>query len=95
MRYMIIRYVRKPDGKMDEHMTVSKRLRPRDSQTAAVILDFQRLTVVQASLAGTTVPKDFDRIVKYYHQYYASTIERLFRENGYEINPEAEPTDPG
>jgi hypothetical protein len=92
---MIIRYVRKPDGQMDEHMTVAKRLRTKDHQTAAVILDFNRLTVVQASLAGTTVPKDFDRIVKYYHQYYASTIERLFRENGYEINPDSTATDTG
>lgn len=80
---------------MDEHMIVAKRLRPKDNQTAAVILDFQKLCVIQASLAGTTVPKDFDRIVKYYHQYYSSTIERLFRENGYEINPETDSSDPG
>jgi capsular polysaccharide biosynthesis protein len=30
--------------------------------------------------------------VQYYHQHYASTIERLFAENGYEIvKPEAQP----
>jgi hypothetical protein len=31
------------------------------------------------------VPRDFDRIAGYYHQHYASTIERLFNENGYEV----------
>jgi hypothetical protein len=43
------------------------------------------------------VPNDWDRIVTYYHQHYASTIERLFAENGYEIvNPETakEPNEP-
>jgi hypothetical protein len=36
-------------------------------------------------MAGTEVPKDFDRIAGYYHQHYAATIERLFKENGYEV----------
>jgi hypothetical protein len=34
---------------------------------------------------GTVVPRDWDRVVSYYHQHYASTIERLFNENGWEI----------
>jgi hypothetical protein len=34
---------------------------------------------------GNSVPKDFDRIVSFYHQHYANIIDRLFRENGYEI----------
>jgi hypothetical protein len=36
-------------------------------------------------MSGVTVPRDFNRIVEYYHQHYESTISRLFRENGYEI----------
>jgi hypothetical protein len=36
-------------------------------------------------MGGTTVPRDWGRIVGYYHQHYASTIERLLKENGYEI----------
>jgi hypothetical protein len=34
---------------------------------------------------GVQVPKDWDRIVTYYHQHYAATIERLFAENGWEV----------
>jgi hypothetical protein len=85
MRYLLLTYYTKPDGKIDESMAVSKSIKTRDLQTASVILDFKKLQVVKATLGGTSVPRDFNRIVEYYHQHYAATIERLFAENGYEI----------
>ena len=85
MRYLLLTYYRKASGQIDEAMTVSRRINTRDRQTANVILDFKKLEVVKANMDGVSVPKDFDRIVQYYHQHYASTIERLFAENGYEI----------
>lgn len=85
MRYLILTYYTKPDGKIDESMAVSKRIKTRDLQTASVILDFKKLQVVKATLGGASVPRDFNRIVEYYHKHYAATIERLFNENGYEI----------
>ena len=85
MRYLLLTYYTKPDGKIDESMAVSKSIRTRDLQTASVILDFKKLQVVKATLGGASVPRDFNRIVEYYHQHYAATIERLFAENGYEI----------
>jgi hypothetical protein len=91
MRYLLLTYYTKPDGKIDESMTVSRRLKTNDLQTANVILDFKKLEVVKASMNGTAVPRDWDRIVSYYHQHYASTIERLLKENGYEI---VKPEDP-
>jgi hypothetical protein len=66
-------------------MAVSKNIKTRDLQTASVILDFKKLEVVKAHMGGVQVPRDFNRIVEYYHQHYESTISRLFRENGYEI----------
>jgi hypothetical protein len=66
-------------------MAVSRNIKSRDIQTCNVILDFQKLEVVKANMDGVTVPKNFNRIVEYYHQHYASTIERLFAENGYEL----------
>ena len=36
-------------------------------------------------MEGTVIPRDWDRIVSYYHQHYANIIERLLQENGYEI----------
>jgi hypothetical protein len=85
MRYLLLTYYTKADGKIDESMAVSKNIKQRDIQTCNIILDFKKLEVVKASMGGSAVPRDFNRIVEYYHQHYASTIERLFAENGYEI----------
>ena len=101
MRYLFLTYVTKPDGKIDEQMEVSRKIRRTDLQTVNVILDFKKLEVVKASMGGTAVPRDWDRILSYYHQHYASTIERLLKENGYEIvkpeQPQVQPqeADPG
>jgi len=83
--------VKKPNGKIDEQIEVSRNLRRHDLQTANVILDFKQLKVLKCSMGGDQVPRDWDRIVGYYHQHYASTIERLFNENGYEIVKPEEP----
>jgi hypothetical protein len=85
MRYLILTYYTKPSGQIDEVMAVAKNLKTRDHQTANVILDFRELKVLKCSMNGVQVPRDFNRIVEYYHQHYESTISRLFRENGYEI----------
>jgi len=85
VRYLILTYYQKADGKTDEVIAVSKNLKKRDLQTAAVILDFKTLSVVICSMGGVQVPKDFNRIVEYYMQHYESTITRLFAENGYQI----------
>ncbi len=85
MRYLLITYVKRPKGNIDEVMSVSKNVRSRDLQTCNVILDFKRLEVVKATMDSTTIPKDFNRVVEYYYQYYQSTIDRLFAENGLEV----------
>lgn len=101
MRYLLLTYYRKPNGQIDEITAVSRNLKKRDLQTCSVILDFKTLSVVKCSMDGTVVPRDWDRIVTYYHQHYANIIERLLQENGYEIvkpKPEKEvqpePVDP-
>jgi hypothetical protein len=81
MRYLLLTYMRKPDGKMDETMQVSKTLRNKDLQMASVILDFRDRKVIKASLNGQVVPKDFDRIVGYYQQFYKDIIEQLADQN--------------
>lgn len=91
MRYLLITYYTRPSGKIDEVMTVVNRVRRKDYQTASVILDFKEQQVVQATMNGTSIPKDWDRIVGYYYQHYSSTIERLFQENGHAISIKAEP----
>jgi hypothetical protein len=43
------------------------------------------MDVVKCSMGGVNVPRDFNRIVEYYMQHYESTITRLFKENGYQV----------
>jgi len=85
MRYLLLTYYRKPTGKIDEAMTLSRSLKLQDRQMANVILDFKTLSVLKCSMDGVVVPKDWDRIVSYYYRHYSATIERLFTENGHEI----------
>jgi hypothetical protein len=91
MRYLTMTYVTRANGKVDEVMAVARNIKRSDLQTCNVILDFRRLEVVKCTMNGTNVPRDWDRVVGYYHQHYASTIERLFNENGYEIVKPEEP----
>jgi hypothetical protein len=85
MRYLILTYYRKASGQIDEVMAVSKNVKRRDLQTANVILDFKEQKVIFARMGDQQVPKDWDRIVSYYYQHYAHTIERLFEENGHPL----------
>ena len=91
MRYLTMTYVTRASGKIDEVMAVTRNIKRSDLQTCNVILDFKTLSVLKCSMGGTQVPRDWDRVVGYYHQHYASTIERLFNENGYEIVKPEEP----
>ena len=86
MRYLLITYVTKANGQIDEATAVAKNLKPRDWQTANVILDFKLQRVEKCTMNGVVVPKDWDRIVSYYYQHYANIIERLFTENGHAIS---------
>ena len=77
---------------MDETVSVGKRLRTKDYQTSAVILDFQSRRVIQASMDGVTVPKDWNRIRDFYHQHYARLIEDL--EAVYPVITDKDPVSP-
>lgn len=93
MRYLTITYVTRSNGQIDEATAVTKNLKPRDLQTANVILDFRLQQVVKCTMNGIVVPKDWDRIVSYYYQHYTNIIERLFTENGHNISIVAESTE--
>lgn len=94
MRYLTLTYTKKPSGKIDEIMAVTKRLRLSDWQTASVILDFKLQRVEKCSLDGVVVPKDWDRIVSYYYPFYTHIIERLFEENGHPLSVTVETQQP-
>lgn len=74
---MMVKYLKKPNGQMDEVVSVSKNIKLKDSQSSAVILDFKTKQVVQASMDGVSIPKDWNRIRDFYHQHYARVIDDL------------------
>jgi hypothetical protein len=90
MRYLLLTYYTKPTGQIDEVMTVAKKIKSRDWQTANVILDFKDQKVLTASVKGLTATRDWDTIVSYYYKHYTHTIERLFEENGHPLNIQSE-----
>lgn len=77
MRYMIITYVQRPNGQMDERVEVSNRVKNRDINTASVILDFKNNAVIKASVGSQSAPRDFDRIRDFYAQHYPNVIEQI------------------
>ena len=62
---------------MDELISVSKKIKLNDYQTAAVILDFQKGSVIQSTMNGVTIPKDFVKIRDFYQQHYKRLIDDL------------------
>jgi hypothetical protein len=85
MRYFLVKYVKTPQGQMDEIVGVSKRIKTNDLQTSSVILDFRTQQVVLASLDGTTIPRDWWKIRDFYHQHYGRMIEDLEAFHGLKI----------
>jgi len=85
MRYLMLTYYTKPNGKIDESMTVATRVKTKDWQIANVILDFKELKVLKVTVKDSTIPKDWDHIVGYYYPFYTNIMERLLQENGHEL----------
>ena len=89
MRYLMLTYYTKPNGKIDESMIVATRVKHKDWQMANVILDFKELKVLKATLRDNSIPKDWDRIVSYYYPFYTNIMERLLQGNGHELPKES------
>lgn len=80
MRYLLITYVKKPNGQIDEQVEVSRNVKPKDIQTCNVILDFKDLKVDKCIIEGKSISRDWEQLVGYYKQVYPAIIERLEKE---------------
>jgi hypothetical protein len=81
MKYLLITFLRKPGGQIDEQVQVSKRVRPSDSQMCNVILDFANKKVEKCVIEGKVVETDFYRMVEYYKRVYPNLVAQLEKEN--------------
>lgn len=81
MRYLLITFFRKPGGQIDEQVTVSKRVRPSDTQMCNVILDFATKKVTKCVIEGKVVETDWDRMSSYYKNIYPNLVGQLEKDN--------------
>lgn len=81
MRYLLIVFVRKPNGQIDEQVSISKRVRTSDLQTCNVILDFAKKNVEKCVVEGKVVDTDWDKMIEYYKRVYPTLIDQLEKNN--------------
>jgi hypothetical protein len=80
MRYLLITFMRKAGGQIDEAVTVSKKIKPADLQTCNVIIDYAAKKVQKCVIEGKVVDTDFERMDAYYKQVYPNLIAQLEKE---------------
>jgi hypothetical protein len=81
VRYLLIVFVRKPNGQIDEQVSISKRVRTSDLQTCNVILDFAKKNVEKCVVEGKVVDTDWDKMIEYYQRVYPTLIDQLEKNN--------------
>ena len=82
MRYLLVTYIRKPGGQIDEQVGFAKRLRNGDIQTCNVIMDYAQQQVTKCVIEGRVLERDFMSLHTYYEQAYPKMIGELARMNG-------------
>ena len=80
MRYLLITFMRKPGGQIDEMVAVSKKMKASDLQTCNVIIDYGTKKVEKCIIEGKKVDTDFEKMNEYYKQVYPKLIMQLERE---------------
>jgi len=80
MRYLLVSFLRKTNGRIDEIVSVSKEVTPRDKENANVIVDFGTQTIVKSVIEGKEQDTDFGKLRDYYLKVYPNLIGQLDRE---------------
>ena len=80
MRYLLITFLRKTGGQIDEQVAVGKKIKPADLQTCNVIIDYADKKLIKCVIEGKVVDSDFERMDTYYKQVYPNLIGQLERE---------------
>jgi hypothetical protein len=80
MRYLMIQFLRKPGGQIDELVSVSRKIKASDMSTKNVIMDYADRSVKKCVIEGKIHDTTFDRMDLYYRRIYPSLIEQLEKE---------------
>jgi phosphopantetheine adenylyltransferase len=80
MRYLLITYLRKPNGQIDEQVAVGKKVKSTDIQMCNVIIDYAKKKVEKCVIEGNRVETDFEKMNEYYKRIYPSLVAQLEKE---------------
>lgn len=80
MRYLLITYIKRANGQLDEQVGVAKNLREKDITTCNIIMDFKEKKIEKCVIEGTNMGSDWEKLYAYYQPLYTSVIERLEKE---------------
>ena len=80
MRYLLITFMRKPGGQIDEQVAVGKKVKQSDLQTCNVIIDYALKKVTKCVIEGKVVDTDFEKMDAYYKKVYPNLIDQLEKE---------------
>lgn len=80
MRYFMITFYRKAGGQIDEHVSVSKRVRNSDVTNSNIIMDFGKQSIDKCVVEGKRLEKTFDELRNYYYRIYPNLILQLEKE---------------
>ena len=80
MRYLLITFMRKPGGQIDESVAVSKKVKPADLQTCNVIIDYAKKKVDKCVIEGKALDREWDKMHEYYVRIYPNLIAQLEKE---------------
>ena len=81
MRYLLIQYLRKPNGQIDEQVTVSKKIKTTDLQMCNVIMDYASKKIEKCIIEGKKVDADWERMNDYYRNIYPALVDQLEKNN--------------
>ena len=78
-RFLIIRYTRKPDGKFDELVELSrKKIGPTKMLEFQVVLDLINKQVLRCSLPGLD-GAPYEKLEQHYRKYYSEAIDNFIK----------------
>jgi hypothetical protein len=80
MRYLLITFYRKAGGQIDEHVSVSKRVRNSDISQSNIIMDFGKNKIDKCVVEGKKLEKSFEDLRNYYYKIYPNLILQLEKE---------------
>ena len=82
MRYLLVSYLRKVNGQIDEMVSVTKRVKTSDMNSCNVIVDFADKKVLKSVIEGKEHDTTFEKLRDYYVRIYPNLVEQLEKEAG-------------